>query len=56
MYGASLVGGGTGATTKGDAAGGGTLLCYAKFTASRAVYDNDIINLTYVISAADDGV
>ncbi len=56
MYGASLVGGGTAATTKGDTAGGGTLSCYAKFTSSRAVLDNDIINLTYQVTAADDGV
>ncbi len=56
MYGASLVGGGTGATTKADTAGGGTLLCYAKFTSARAVYDDDVINLTYAFTSADDGV
>lgn len=56
MYGASLVGGGTGGNTKGDAAGGGTLLCYAKFGSSRSVVDDDVINLTYTLSAADDGV
>jgi len=56
MYGASLVGGGTAASTKADTAGGGTLLCYALFSASRAVVDNDVINLTYTVSAADDGV
>jgi len=56
MYGAALVGGGTAGNTKSDTAGGGTLLCYAKFTASRAVVDNDVINLTYTLSAADDGV
>jgi len=56
MYGASLVGGGGAPTTKADAAGGGTLLCYAKFAASRAVVDDDVINLTYTLSAADDGV
>jgi len=55
MYGASLVGGGSAPTTKGDAAGGGTLFCYAKFAASRAVVDNDVINLTYTVTAADDG-
>jgi len=54
MYGAALVGGGSAALTKADAAGGGTLLCYAKFTSSRAVVDDDVINLTYSISAADD--
>ena len=56
MYGAALVGGGTDGNTKGDAAGGGTLLCYAKFGSSRAVVDDDVINLTYTLSAADDGV
>lgn len=56
MYGASLVGGGTDGNTKGDTAGGGTLLCYAKFASERAVVDDDVINLTYTISAADDGV
>ena len=56
MYGAALVGGGSTPNTKGDAAGGGTLFCAAKFTSSRAVVDDDVINLTYTISAADDGV
>jgi len=56
LYGAALVGGGSAATTKGNTAGGGTLLCYAKFTASRAVVDTDVCNLTYTLSAADDGV
>jgi len=56
IYGASIVGGGTDGDTKGDAAGGGTLLAAAKFGSSRAVVDDDVINLTYTISAADDGV
>jgi hypothetical protein len=56
MYGAALVGGGSAATTKADAAGGGTLLCYAKFGTARAVVDDDVINLSYTLSAADDGV
>lgn len=55
MYGASLVGGGTAPTTKGNTAGGGTLLCYAKFSSSRAVVDNDVVNLTYTVTSADDG-
>lgn len=54
MYGASLVGGGSAPSTKGDTAGGGTLLCYAKFSQSRSVLDDDVINLTYTVSAADD--
>lgn len=56
MYGASIVGGGTDPTVKGNTAGGGTLLCMALFSSSRAVVDDDIINLTYTLSAADDGV
>lgn len=56
MYGASLVGGGSAPTTKGNTAGGGTLLCYALASPSRSVVDNDVINLSYTISAADDGV
>jgi len=55
IYGAALVGGGSGATTKGDAAGGGTLLCAAKFSAARSVLDDDTLNITYTVSAADDG-
>ena len=56
IYGAGLVGGGTAGSTKADTAGGGKLLCYALAGTSRAVVDNDVINLTYVITAADDGV
>jgi len=56
IYGAALVGGGTAANTKGDTAGGGTLVVAGKFAASRAVVDDDVINLTYTVSAADDGV
>jgi len=55
IYGAALVGGGTGAATKGDAAGGGTLPVAGKFASSRAVVDDDIINLTYTVTDADDG-
>lgn len=55
IYGAALVGGGTGASTKGNTDGGGTLLCYAKFSASKAVEDDDTLEVTYTVSAADDG-
>lgn len=55
LYGAALVGGGSAPTTKGDTAGGGTLLCCVQFAASRAVVDDDVVNLTYTVSAADDG-
>lgn len=56
IYGAALVGGGTDADTKGDAAGGGTLYCAAKFSASKAVEDDDILHVTVTLTAADDGV
>jgi hypothetical protein len=55
LYGAGLVGGGSAPSTKGNTAGGGALLCYALFASSRSVADDDIVNLTYTISAADDG-
>lgn len=56
MWGASLVGGGTDGNTKGDTAGGGSLLCYALFSSPRAVVSDDVINIQYTLSAADDGV
>lgn len=54
MYGASLVS----VITAGDHTPGANnvLYCYAKFTASRSVVDNDVINLTYQTSSADDAV
>ncbi len=56
MYGAALVGGGSAASTKGNTAGGGTLAVAGRFVASRAVIDNDVINLTYTVTSADDAV
>ncbi len=56
LYGAALVGGGTDGNTKGDAAGGGTLLCYGLFGAAQPVIDDNVVNLTYTVGAADDGV
>lgn len=56
IYGAALVGGGASASTKGNTDGGGTLFCYAKLGSSRSVVDDDVLNLTYTVSAADDGV
>jgi len=55
LYGAALVGGGTDADTKGDAAGGGTMPCAGKFAASQPVVDDNVVNLTYTITAADAG-
>lgn len=54
LYGGALVGGGSAATTKGDAAGGGTLFACGQFASSRAVIDDDVVNFTYTLSAADD--
>ncbi len=56
IYGAAMVGGGTDADTKGDTAGGGTLWCSAKFASVKPVDDDDDIDLTYVLTSADDGV
>lgn len=55
LYGAALVGGGSDPTVKGNTAGGGTMLCAGKFGASQPVVDNNVVNLTYTITAADAG-
>ena len=55
VYGCGLVGGGSAPTTKGNTAGGGTLLCAVLFSTARAVVDNDSLEITYTLSAADDG-
>ena len=54
MYGAALFS----KSTKGDHPAGAdnVLYCYAKFSAERAVVDDDVINLTYVVTSADDAV
>jgi len=54
VYGAALVGG---SNTKGDTTDAAThvLLCSSKFASSRAVVDDDVINLTYTVTAADAG-
>jgi len=53
IYGVALVGGGTDGDTKGDAAGGGTLFSAGKFAASKACEDDDVLNVTYTLTAAD---
>jgi hypothetical protein len=55
IYGSSLVGGGSAPTTKADTAGGGTLFCYALYASSKAVVDDDVLNVQYTLTAADDG-
>ena len=54
LYGAALVAGGTDADTKGDAAGGGTMACAGLFGASQPVVDDNVVNLTYTVTALDD--
>ena len=56
LYGAGLVGGGSTPGTKSDVAGGGTLFNYGKFAASQPVVDDNVVNLTITITAADDAV
>jgi hypothetical protein len=56
LYGAGLVGGGTGASTKGNTAGGGTLFDFGLFGTAQPVISGNVVNLTVTISAADDGV
>jgi hypothetical protein len=52
VYGIALVGGGSAASTKNDAAGGGTLWNGAAFASGTvAVLDNDQLKVTYTVSA-----
>lgn len=53
IYGGALVGGGTGASTKGDTAGGGVMYCASQFGSSKSVVDDDILRVTITINAAD---
>jgi hypothetical protein len=52
IYGAALVS----INTKGDTVGaGGILFCAALFTNAKSVNDDDTLEVTYTIGAADDG-
>ncbi len=54
IYGGALVGGGTGASTKGDTAGGGTLFCLSQFTSgSKSVVDDDVLQVTVTLTGSD---
>jgi hypothetical protein len=53
IYGGALVGGGTGASTKGDTAGGGTLYCSSKFSTSKPVESGDTLKVTVTLTASD---
>lgn len=53
IYGGILVGGGTAADTKDDAAGGGCLYASCRFSSSKGVVDDDILKVTVALTAAD---
>ena len=53
IYGAALVGGGTDADTKGNVAGGGTMYCASKFSASKAVENLDVLKCTVTLTSSD---
>jgi hypothetical protein len=55
IYGAALVGGGTGASTKDDQAGGGTLGPEAQFTggAVTGIVDDDVLKVYITITGSD---
>jgi hypothetical protein len=54
IYGGGLVGGGTAASTKGDAAGGGKLLCESAFTGgSKSVESTDVLKVTVTLTGQD---
>jgi len=53
IYGAALLGGGAAATTKADVAGGGTMYCASKFGSAKSCVDDDVINVTITLTAAD---
>jgi len=55
-YGCGLVGGGSAPTTIADTAGGGTLYCSALFSSSKAMAVDVALQITYALTAADDGV
>ena len=52
IYGAALVS----LSAKGNTAGAGILFAAGKFTNSKNVNDNDILELAYQLTSADDGV
>lgn len=54
LYGGALVGGGSAPSEKGNTAGGGTLFACGTFATERAVVDDDVVNFTYTLGAADD--
>lgn len=54
IYGSGIVGGGTGAATKGDSAGGGVLYNVSPFSSgSRSVVSSDVLKVTVALTIAD---
>ena len=53
IYGGALVGGGTGAATKADTAGGGKTYAAGRFATPKPVVATDVLRLTVAITAAD---
>lgn len=53
IYGGALVGGGTGASTKADTAGGGTLYCSSKFDTAKPVEATNVLKVTVTLTGAD---
>jgi len=52
IYGAGIVGGGSAPTTKGNTAGGGTLLASGQFSSSKSLTSGETLDLTYTLSAS----
>ena len=53
IYGAALFGGGSAASTKGDAAGGGTMFCSVKFGTPKSVVNNDVLMVVGTVALSD---
>lgn len=53
IYGAGLVGGGTDADTKGDAAGGGVLFASGAFSSSVSLASGDVLKVTVTLTGSD---
>lgn len=52
IYGVGIVGGGTGATTKGDTAGGGKMLSSAMFSTSKSLTAGETLDITYTLNGS----
>lgn len=56
MQGAAMKGGGTAATTLQNTAGGGTLYCASNFSSAVSMVLDSTVDITYTLTATDDGV